>query len=72
MVVDTSIFIDFLRKKDKTQSVLYSISEVVPLAISSVTLNELSMGATDDSKRTDVKILNFKHFERIPGLKFYS
>ncbi len=121
MVVDTSIFIDFLRKKDKTQSVLYSISEIVPLAISSVTLYELLMGATDDSKRTDIKILtddllilnfdesvaqkaaeiyhllkaenkmiefrdifiaatclvyqmplktlNFKHFERIPGLK---
>ncbi len=57
MVIDTSIFIEFLRKKDKTKTVLFSIPENVQLAISSVTLYELLMGATDKSKKQDVKIL---------------
>jgi len=57
MVVDTSIFIEFLRKKDKTKTVLYSISETVPLAISAITLYELLMGATDSNKLNDVKLL---------------
>jgi len=57
MVVDTSVFIDFLRKKDKTNTILYSISDFVPLAISSVTLYELLMGATDDKKEYDIQLL---------------
>jgi len=57
MVVDTSIFIEFLRKKDKTKTVLYSLPETTTIAISSVTLYELLMGATDKSKNKDVKIL---------------
>ena len=57
MVIDTCIFIDFLRKKDKTSSILYSISDVEPLVISSVTLYELLMGATDENKLRDIKIL---------------
>jgi len=57
MVVDTSVFIEFLRKKDKTNTVLYSISEVVPLAISPITLYELLMGATDNKKLYDVQLL---------------
>ncbi len=57
MVIDTCVFIDFLRKKDKTSSILYSISDVEPLVISSVTLYELLMGATDENKLRDIKIL---------------
>lgn len=57
MVVDTSIFIEFLRKKDKTNTILYSISEVFPLAISSITLYELLMGATDNKKSYDIQLL---------------
>ena len=57
MAIDTCIFIDFLRKKDKTSSILYSISDVEPLVISSVTLYELLMGATDEKKLRDIKIL---------------
>ena len=57
MVVDTSIFIEFLRKKDKTKTVLYNIPETTPITISSVTLYELLMGATDKPKKQDVKIL---------------
>jgi tRNA(fMet)-specific endonuclease VapC len=57
MVVDTSIFIEFLRAKDKTKSILYSISNVRPLAISSITLYELMMGATNNNKLNDIKLL---------------
>jgi predicted nucleic acid-binding protein len=57
MVIDTSVFIEFLRKKDKTNTILYSISEVDPLAISSVTLYELLMGATDSKKLYDIQLL---------------
>jgi tRNA(fMet)-specific endonuclease VapC len=57
MVIDTSIFIEFLRKKDKTKTVLYSIPRNTQLAISFVTLYELLTGATDKSKKQDVKIL---------------
>lgn len=57
MVIDTSVFIDFLRKKDKKNTILYSISEVIPLAISSVTLYELLMGATDNKKLHDIQLL---------------
>jgi len=57
MVIDTSIFIEFLRAKDKTKSVLYSISKVPPLAISTITLYELLMGATDSNKLNDIKLL---------------
>lgn len=57
MVVDTSVFIEFLRKKDKSKSILYSISEVFPLAISAITHYELLMGATDNKKLYDIQLL---------------
>lgn len=57
MVIDTNVFIEFLRKKDKTDTILYSISEVVPLAISTITLYELLMGATDNKKLYDIQLL---------------
>lgn len=57
MVIDTGIFIEFLRKKDKTKTTLYSLPEIAQIAISSVTLYELFMGATDESKMKDVRVL---------------
>jgi len=57
MVVDTSIFIEFLRKKNKTETVLFSLPENVQLAISSITLYELLMGATNKSKKEDIMLL---------------
>jgi tRNA(fMet)-specific endonuclease VapC len=45
MVVDTSIFIEFLRAKDKTKTALYLIPDDAQIYISSVTLYELLMGA---------------------------
>lgn len=57
MVVDTSVFIEFLRAKNKTKTALFSIPDNMPIYISSVTLYELLMGATSDEKKNDIKIL---------------
>jgi len=66
MVVDTSIFIEFLRAKDKTKSVLFQITEADHIYISSVTLYELLIGANTPAKVNDIKILT----EGIPVLAF--
>lgn len=66
MVVDTTIFIEYLRAKDKKKSTLYAISDSRQLFISSVSIYELLMGAVDDDKQNDVKLLT----EDIPVLPF--
>ena len=57
MVVDTSIFIEFLRAKDKTKTALFLIPDNERIYISSVTYYELLMGATTADKITDIKIM---------------
>jgi predicted nucleic acid-binding protein len=57
VVVDTSIFIDYLRAKDKKSTELYKIPSSKRIYISSVTLYELLMGATNEQKREDVRLL---------------
>ena len=57
LVVDTSVFIDYLRAKDKKKTELYKIPNSKRIYISSVTLYELLMGATNEEKRLDVKLL---------------
>jgi len=57
LVVDTSIFIDYLRTKDKKRTDLYKIPNSRRIYISSVTLYELLMGATNEEKRKDVQLL---------------
>jgi predicted nucleic acid-binding protein len=57
MVIDTSIFIDHLRAKDKHKTKLYNLSDAANLHISSVSLYELYMGATTPDKENDVKLL---------------
>ena len=47
MVVDTSVFIEFLRAKNKTETTLYLIPDENQLYISAVTLYELIMGANN-------------------------
>jgi predicted nucleic acid-binding protein len=66
MVIDTSIFIEFLRAKNKKQTTLFNISETKQLYISSVTLYELHMGATSSEKKQDIQILT----DDIPVLPF--
>jgi len=57
MVADTSIFISFLRAKEKAKTKLYLLPDQTELHISTVTLYELLMGATDDVKKEDIRIL---------------
>jgi tRNA(fMet)-specific endonuclease VapC len=57
LVIDSNIFIEYLRAKDKRKTTLYSIPDQTTLFISSVTLYELYMGATTDEKRKDIQML---------------
>ena len=57
VLVDTSIFIEFLRKKNKTKTELYKIPNETIITISTVTLFELYAGATNKQKWADVKEL---------------
>ncbi|MDP3914009.1 MAG: type II toxin-antitoxin system VapC family toxin [Bacteroidota bacterium] len=57
VVVDTSIFIEYLRAKEKKNTDLYKIPSSKTIYISSVTLYELLMGATNDQKWKDVRLL---------------
>ncbi len=57
LVIDTSIFIEYLRAKNKKDTVLFSISDNLKLFISTVTLYELYMGATTEEKKLDVRLL---------------
>ncbi len=66
MVVDTSIFIEYLRAKDKKKSALFAIPDSTQLFVSSVTMYELLMGATDENKQKDIKLLP----EDLPVLPF--
>ena len=66
VVVDTGIFIDFLRAKNKAKTQLFQIADEGELLISSVTLYELLMGATTPEKLKDISTLT----EDIPVLPF--
>jgi predicted nucleic acid-binding protein len=66
MVVDTNIFIEYLRAKDKKKTALFAIPDATQLYISSVTMYELLMGATDKNKQKDIKLLT----EDLPVLPF--
>lgn len=57
VVVDTSVFIDYLRARDKKDTELYKIPDTKIIYISSITLYELYMGAIDEQKWEDVKLL---------------
>lgn len=57
MVVDTSIFIDHLRSKNKFNSILSNIPDEHEIFVSSVTIYELLMGATSPEKWKDVETL---------------
>ena len=66
MVVDTGVFIDYLRAKDKSKTVLQNLPDNLELYISPITLYELYMGAITPPKWVDVKTLT----DDIPVLPF--
>ena len=66
VVVDTSIFIDYLRAKEKLSTPLYQIPDEEQIFISAVTLYELLLGASTPEKLKDIKILT----QYLPVLSF--
>ncbi len=66
MVIDTNIFIDHLRTKDKSNSSLMQLPTDAALFISAITFYELLMGATSAAKEKEVFIL----IDGIPILPF--
>ncbi|MCF2491294.1 PIN domain-containing protein [Dyadobacter sp. CY347] len=48
MVVDTGLFIEHLRKSDKSKTTLASLPNDASIFVSAVTVYELMMGATDN------------------------
>lgn len=78
MVIDTGIFIEHLRAKDKRKTSLYNLPSDVELFISSVSLYELYMGATTPEKENDImlitediSILPFSDFVAVEAAKIY-
>lgn len=57
MVVDTSIFIEYLRSRDRENTALANLPVDTVLYVSAVTVFELYSGATDLSKRLDIDTL---------------
>ena len=57
LVIDTSVFIEFLRAKNKTKTDFYNLTINKNICISSITLFELYMGATTPDKELDIQIL---------------
>ncbi len=57
VILDTNIFIEFLRASDKSKTLLFAVAETPNLCISAITHYELLMGATSESKKNDVKLL---------------
>ena len=78
MVIDTGLFIEFLRAKNKTKTILYNLPEEAEFFISSVTLYELIMGATTKEKMSDIEILTgdlvvlpFDHLVSVKAAEIY-
>jgi tRNA(fMet)-specific endonuclease VapC len=57
MVIDTSVFIEYLRASDKTTTTLWALPDGTALHVSVITLYELHLGATTPSKQQDVTTL---------------
>lgn len=55
MVIDTSLFIEHLRAKDKTQTALFRLSDTEVRYVSTVSVYELSVGATDAAKTASIR-----------------
>jgi len=56
-VIDTSIFIDFLRSKEKESTMLFNLPKDREIFTTSITHYELLLGATNQVKNKDVEIV---------------
>ena len=66
MVIDTGIFIEYLRAKNKSKTVLYQLPADAAIHVSAVSVYELYMGATTKEKEGHVSAL----LDNIPVLSF--
>jgi len=66
MVIDTNIFIEHLRAKDKSKTTLIQLPSHAELYLSAATYYELLMGATSKEKEMEVEIL----IDNLPILPF--
>ncbi len=66
MVIDTGIFIDYLRASNKSKTALFQLKSDQEIYVSPVTVYELYMGATDSVKHEHVS----KLLDKIPILEF--
>ncbi|MCV9387562.1 type II toxin-antitoxin system VapC family toxin [Reichenbachiella ulvae] len=66
MVVDTGVFIEFLRASNKLKTSLINLPDNSEIYISSISLYELYMGAISPEKWRDIQTLT----EDIPVLSF--
>lgn len=57
MVIDTGIFIEHLRAKNKTETTLYRLADSSDLFISAISIYELYMGATNSDKIKDIEMI---------------
>jgi tRNA(fMet)-specific endonuclease VapC len=57
MVIDTGIFIEHIRAKDKLHTTLYLLPENTELFVSAISMYELYMGATTKEKENDIRAL---------------
>ncbi len=55
VLIDTSIVIEHLRKRNKQKSILFKIIENYEIVLSSISVFELYAGATDHRKRLDIE-----------------
>ena len=55
MVIDTGLFIEHIRAKDKLNTTLYLIPDNTELFVSSISMYELYMGATTKEKENEVR-----------------
>jgi tRNA(fMet)-specific endonuclease VapC len=57
MVIDSTVFIEYLRSRDRQNTTLVNLPEASVLYVSDVTVFELFMGAKDEHKWNDVEII---------------
>ncbi|MFN0036238.1 MAG: type II toxin-antitoxin system VapC family toxin [Saprospiraceae bacterium] len=57
MVIDSSLFIEHLRAKDRAKTTLFQLPKTVPLFVSTVTVFELFSGATNVNKLAEVELI---------------
>lgn len=79
MVIDSTIFIEYLRSRDRKNTTLVNLPNVQRLYVSDVTVFELFMGAKDITKWQDVEtIINpisklpFDHVAAVEAAKIFQ